>query len=204
MIKTVILDLGGTIVPLDFESGYRAIAALCSTPLAEIPSRIASSDLIPRFERGEVSPDEFFVLLADLVGMTAPFERFAQAWNSIFPPHTLIPGRLVEELSKQHRILLLSNTNSMHFEFIRAGYPILSHFDGFVLSYEVGAMKPSPRIYREAIARAGCAPGECFFTDDVPAYVEAARGEGIDAVQFRSAAHLVEDLRARGLRLDGF
>jgi HAD superfamily hydrolase (TIGR01509 family) len=69
-----------------------------------------------------------------------------------------------------------------------------------VLSYEVKAMKPSPAIYREAIARAQCRPEECFYTDDIPAYVEGARREGIDAVQFESCAQLERDLAARGIR----
>ena len=65
---------------------------------------------------------------------------------------------------------------------------MLRHFDDLVLSYEVKAMKPSPLIYREAIARAQCRPEECFYTDDIAAYVEGARREGIDAVQFESCA----------------
>jgi len=69
-----------------------------------------------------------------------------------------------------------------------------------VLSYEVKAMKPSPAIYREAIARAQCRPEECFYTDDIPAYVEGARREGIDAVQFQSCAQLERDLAAREIR----
>jgi HAD superfamily hydrolase (TIGR01509 family) len=82
---------------------------------------------------------------------------------------------------------------------VRESYPLLRHFHDFVLSHEVKAMKPSPAIYREAIARAQCPPGECFFTDDIAAYVEAARAEGIDAVQFTSLEQLEEDLRLRGV-----
>ena len=69
-----------------------------------------------------------------------------------------------------------------------------------MLSYVVKAVKPSPAIYREAIARAGCGPEECFYTDDIPAYVEAARREGIDAVQFQSCAQLERELAAREIR----
>jgi FMN phosphatase YigB (HAD superfamily) len=68
-----------------------------------------------------------------------------------------------------------------------------------VLSYEVKAMKPRPEIYRAAVECAGCRPGECFYTDDIPAYVEAARSLGIDAVQFESAAQTERELAARGI-----
>ena len=61
------------------------------------------------------------------------------------------------------------------------------------------SLKPAPEIYREAIARAGCLPGECFYTDDVPEYVEAARREGMDAVPFRGREELEREMRARGI-----
>ncbi len=97
-------------------------------------------------------------------------------------------------------MLVLSNTNAIHFPMVAKLYPILQHFDHYVLSYEVGAMKPSPQIYQEALRHAQCKPEECFFTDDIPAYVEAARREGIDAVQFQSAEQIERELRSRGVQ----
>jgi putative hydrolase of the HAD superfamily len=83
---------------------------------------------------------------------------------------------------------------------VQEAYPLLlRHFDGYVLSYEVGAAKPEPKIYREAIARAQCNPEECFFTDDLEVNIVAAREHGIEAVQFFSAEQLERELRARGV-----
>ena len=45
-------------------------------------------------------------------------------------------------------------------------------------------MKPQPEIFQVAMERAGCRPEECFYTDDIAAYVTAARALGIDAVRF--------------------
>jgi putative hydrolase of the HAD superfamily len=112
----------------------------------------------------------------------------------------LVPDSLLAGIGERYRLLVLSNTNAIHFAMVRQRYPILRHFDDLVLSYEVKALKPSPAIYREAIARAQCRPEECFYTDDIPAYVEGARREGIDAVQFESCAQLERDLAAREIR----
>jgi putative hydrolase of the HAD superfamily len=95
-------------------------------------------------------------------------------------------------------VLALSNTNPIHFALLKEAYPLLRHFHGYVLSYEVGAAKPEAKIYRAAIARAQCNPEECFFTDDLAVNVEAARELGMDAVQFFSAEQLERELRARG------
>jgi putative hydrolase of the HAD superfamily len=96
-------------------------------------------------------------------------------------------------------LLALSNTNPIHFAMVKEAYPLLRHFDDFVLSYEVGAAKPEAKIYQEAIVRAQCNPEECFFTDDVALNIEAARLNGMDAVQFLSAEQLERELRVRSL-----
>lgn len=200
MIKTVIFDLGKVIVPFDFARGYRGMSKHCSHAPEEIPKRIGSTGLVPRFESGQIEPEQFVEQLCGALGAKIDYQRFCQIWSSIFLPETLIPEQLLEGLRRRHRLLLLSNTNAIHFEMIRENYPLLRHFDDFVLSYEVGAMKPSPRIYKAALERADCEPGECFFTDDIPEYVAGARQAGIDAVQFHSAEQIERELRARGVR----
>ena len=199
MIKTVIFDLGKVIVPFDFGRGYRAMAELCSYSPEEIPKRIGSTDLVRRFECGEIAPEPFVEQLCRTLDLQMEYAHFCEIWSSIFLPDTLIPESLLRGLKRRYRLLLLSNTNAIHFKMIRETYPLLLHFDDYVLSYEVGALKPSPRIYEEAIARAQCAPGECFFTDDIAEYVAAANTAGMDAVQFQSAAQIEGELLSRGV-----
>lgn len=200
MIKTVIFDLGKVLIPFDFSRGYLAMEKFCDHKAAEIPKRIAATDLVHRFETGLVEPRDFVEQLSRLLELRIGYEQFCEIWSSIFLPDTLIPESLLAGIGERYRMLVLSNTNAIHFEMVRRNYAWLRHFDDLVLSYEVKAMKPSPAIYREAIARAQCRPEECFFTDDIEAYVEGARREGIDAVQFKSCAQLERDLTARGIR----
>ena len=78
-------------------------------------------------------------------------------------PETLIPESLITALKGRFRLLVLSNTNAIHIDMVRERYPILGHFDHLVLSHEVKAMKPDPRIYAAALAHAQAEPAECFF-----------------------------------------
>ncbi len=198
--KALIFDLGKTLVQFDFTRGYRALEGLCPHPAAEIPRRLAGTGLVEKFETGLVEPREFVARMAEVLDLQVDYGRFCEIWGSIFAG-TLVPDSLLEALHARYRLVLLSNTNSIHFEFIRQRYaPLLRHFDGLVLSYEVKSMKPQPGIYRAAIELAGCGAGECFYTDDIPEYVEGARALGIDAVQFRDSAQLERDLLARGIR----
>jgi glucose-1-phosphatase len=200
MIKTVIFDLGKVIIPFDFKRGYQGLENVCGYPAAEIPRRIATTDLVQRFESGLVDPKDFVEQLSRVLDLHINYDQFCQIWSSIFLPDPLIPESLLEGISKRYRLLLLSNTNAIHFDMLEKSYPLLRHFHHMVLSYRVGAMKPEPAIFREAIARAECRPDECFFTDDIAEYVAAAKREGIDAVQFESRAQIEQELLARGVR----
>jgi len=198
MYKAVIFDLGKVLVHFDFKPGYRALEALCPFSAADIPKRIASTGLVERFETGLVEPRDFFRELSAHLRLEVDYDRFCRIWSSIFS-EVLIPESMLQSLAARYRLLLLSNTNALHFEMIRANYPLLRHFHALILSYEVKAMKPQPEIFQAAVDRAGCRPEECFYTDDIADYVAAACRLGIDAVQFRSAGQLQAELRSRGI-----
>jgi putative hydrolase of the HAD superfamily len=200
VIKTVIFDLGKVLIPFDFTRGYRALENHCGHAAAEIPKRIAATGLVTDFESGLIEPKDFVAELTRLLELRVTYDQFCDIWSSIFLPDPLVPESLLAAISQRYRMLVLSNTNAIHFDLVRRNYPWLRHFDDLILSYEVKAMKPSPAIYRAAIERAQCEPGECFFTDDIADYVEGARREGIDAVQFQDCAQLERDLEARGVR----
>jgi len=197
--RTIIFDLGKVIIPFDFERGYQAIAADCRLPAAEIRSRIAATGLVGQLESGLVEPAEFVGSISRLIDFPGTYQDFCRHWSSIFLPETLIPEELILDLKTRYRLLVLSNTNAIHIDMVREHYGILRHFDHLVLSHEVKAMKPDPRIYTAALAHAEAEPQECFFTDDIAEYVEGARRAGIDAEQFTGYADLLGHLRLRGI-----
>jgi len=198
-IKAVIFDLGRVIVPFDLNRAFVRLEPLCGIPAAEIPKRIAPTGLAERFESGGIESRDFVRELSTHLNLDTSYENFCEIWSSIFLPYTLIPESMIGGIARNYRLVLLSNTNAIHFEMIRENYPLLRHFHALILSYEVGAMKPQPLIYRRAIEAAGCLPEECFFTDDIPKFVEGARAQGIDAVRFESAAQIEAELRKRGV-----
>ncbi len=197
VIKTILFDLGGVIVPFDFKLAYARLAPLCGCEAADIPIKIRSTDLVTRFETGRVGPEQFFEELSAVLGLKISFEEFRDLWTCIFLPQPLIVESLLQKLASHYRLMLLSNTNPIHFEMVKTNYPLLRHFHDWVLSYEAGAVKPSSKIFQVAIQRAQCKPEECFFTDDILINIEAARKHGMDAVQFHTSARLEEELRAR-------
>jgi glucose-1-phosphatase len=200
-IRTIIFDLGRVIVPFDFDRAYTRVTAITGLDRDEIRDRVRAAGIVPRFETGQIEPRPFVEQFNRAIDCNISYDDFREIWFSIFSPETLIPESLLESIKGRYRLLLLSNTNVIHYEMIEQHYPHVHHFDHHVLSYKVGAMKPDEAIYREALRHADGEPGECFFTDDIPEYVEGARRMGIDAVQFQSHEQIVDELRSRGVEI---
>jgi glucose-1-phosphatase len=199
VIKTILFDLGNVIIPFDFKLAYARLARHCGCKPEEVPARIRATGLVAPFEKGEIAAEPFVRELSAALRLNLTHQEFCDWWSCVFLPETLVSEALLEDLAARHRLLALSNTNPIHFAMVEKNYPLLRHFDDFVLSYRVGAAKPEAKIYREAIARAQCSPEECFFIDDLAVNVEAAQGHGMNAVQFLSAEQLDRELRTRGL-----
>src|SRR5579863_6779116 len=156
------------------------MAERCGCKAEEIPARIRATGLVAPFEKGEIEAEPFVRELSSALNLNITYPEFCDWWSSVFMPEALLPEAWLRDLRSRYRLLALSNTNSIHFAMLQQAYPLLRHFNAYVLSYEVGAAKPDAKIYREAIARAGCAAAECFFTDDLAVNVEAAREHGMD------------------------
>ena len=199
MTRAIIFDLGNVIVPFDFNRAYDRMEAISGLGREEIRRRISAAGIGPRLECGRIETRDFVARVNGLLGTSVGYEEFLEMWVSIFEQRALIPEALLLSIRERYRMLLLSNTNALHFGWLDKTFPHLGHFHHRVLSHEVMATKPDPRIYQEAIRRSGCRPEECFFTDDVEDYVKGACASGMDAVRFTGLEKLLGDLRERGV-----
>ena len=199
VIRSILFDLGNVLVPFDIHRAYNALSLHSGLQQDEVATRIKDSGLYPLYESGQCETEDFRNRFSELLGLNYSQHEFREMWNSIFLPETATSEELILDLKQRYRLVLLSNTNELHFGWLRERYPILNHFDAYTLSYEVKAMKPDERIFAAAVANAQCEPGECFFTDDIELYIEAARRHGIDAEQFSSEETLRQQLRRRKL-----
>lgn len=94
------------------------------------------------------------------------------------------------------RTAMLSNCGPEVIDRVRAERDVTRYFDALIVSWELGLLKPDPRIYRVALDRLGVAPGEALFVDDRPANVAGAEAVGMQGMVFTGDAS-VGALRAR-------
>ncbi|MEU4192175.1 HAD family phosphatase [Kribbella sp. NPDC026611] len=93
----------------------------------------------------------------------------------------------------------LTNFSAEKWQVAKDAFPILTGFDGEVVSGAEQTVKPDEKIYRILIDRYQLTPERTFYTDDTQYNVDGARAVGLDAEQFTTAANLRHQLQARGL-----
>jgi glucose-1-phosphatase len=193
-ITAVTFDLGNVLVRVDHLRFCRRLADLAALTPQEVYAQVFESSLEPGYDTGRITSREFHQRVTAHFGVALPFSRFAALWCDIFDPMDDMAA-LVQHLASRFPLFLLSNTNSLHFTYIRERFAaLLQPFRAFVLSYEVGSRKPEPAIYQALIRQVGRPPAEILFLDDKATFVDAARDQGLVAWQFRSLKELQEDL----------
>src|SRR3989449_1861401 len=164
--KAVVFDLGKVLVDFDYSIAGRRIAARGKMSAAEVQKFIDHSPLLVRFETGQMSQEQFFAEVQSVTGFDGTLDEFAEFFADIFSP--------IEPMLKLHAALrqrgvptyVFSNTNELAVGHIRRQFPFFSYFDGYILSYQHGAMKPDARLYEVVEKESGRRQEQILYLDD--------------------------------------
>ncbi|NGX37578.1 MAG: D-ribitol-5-phosphate phosphatase [Chlamydiae bacterium] len=198
-IKTLFFDLGGVLINFSHEKMCQNIARYCDLDLDIVKTHLFEKKLAEDYERGAITSQTLHKHFSQLSGKMLVHDGLMEAASDIFSLKKETPALLEACKRKNISLILLSNTCEPHFCRVQKQFDFLKLFDGFVLSYEVGARKPEKKIYDEALKLANCPIKECFYVDDVAEYIEAARGFGIDSHLFEGADGLIMTLEKKGI-----
>jgi putative hydrolase of the HAD superfamily len=197
-IESVIFDLGNVLVPFDWGIARERMCQRAGCSRRELEDYIVTTPFLIQLELGQLTARQFFEIVARDLRFPGDYEEFAQIWSDIFKIDEAMV-ELTQRLKGRYRRFVLSNTIPMHIDFILAKWPVLRDFDGHVLSYEVGLMKPDRRIYEVLLRRVGTVATQAVFIDDLPANVEAAAALGLQAVRHRDFATTRAELTKLGV-----
>jgi len=199
-MKTLLLDFGNVVAFFDHRRASRQLAALAAAPTSEsqVFDRVFASPLEPDLDRGRIPTPEFLRLLRRHLDLSASDDAIATAWCDIFRPNEELIAQLPRLRPLVHRLVLASNTNELHFQWIARQFAApLALFDELVLSFRVGARKPEEAFFRRCVEAAGVPASRCVFVDDKPEFVEAARNAGMAGLLYRPGLDLTEVLGGR-------
>lgn len=203
-VELLLFDLGNVIVRVSHVAMAEALAARATDPRFQDPLRVLAfafddlGGLTVGFDEGRLTADAFYRTAADRLGLSITFEEFAACWNTGFEENREVTT-LIRRLHGRYRLMLLSNTNELHYSHLASRLPVLSLMERTFLSFKLGMRKPDRAIYERVLAESGVAPSRIVYIDDIPTYTRAAADLGLQAITFESATQLDAALRARGV-----
>lgn len=185
--ENIIFDFGGVLVELDKPGCIEAFNRIGFSQAAAWVDSYCQQGIFSLLETGRITPEDFCDEVRSMTGNSASDAAIWNAWNLLI---TGIPSYRLEallELRKRYRLLLLSNTNQVHWRFSCENhfrykeYTIADYFDQIYLSYEMHKAKPDVDIFKEVVERSGVDLSRTLFIDDSLANCEAARSVGIES-----------------------
>ncbi len=215
MIRAILFDAAGTLIYLPRGVGwhYRQVASRHGLDLGEEQLGAAFGAAFkaasPRMATGVSRPDDdkgWWRALVRRVMTDCGLEPGEGVFEPMFEElyaHFAEPGvwalypevpTILEKLHGRYRLAVVSN-------FDRRLYPVLEHlgvrrfFDAILISSEIGADKPDPRIFAAALSALGATPAESVHAGDDPAHDwRAAAAAGLHVYRVDRPASTLEGL----------
>ena len=200
--KVVAFDLGKVLVDFDYGIAARGIAARGTMAAEEVKSFLDHSPLLFRFETGRISKEQFFDDVKSAAGFRGDLAEFSELFADIFTP--------IEPMLELHAALraegiptyIFSNTNELAVGHIRRKFPFFGHFDGYILSYQHGAMKPETKLYEVVEQVTGHRHSEILYLDDRPENIAAGAARDWQVILQESPEKSWQAMRRSGLLND--
>ena len=183
-LKAIIFDFGDVLVRTVDESRRVAWEQKLSLTPGQAEQIVFGGEMRWTVQLGQVSAAEHWRWVQLRLGLDeATLARFR---DDFFADDRLDAGLIayIGRLRGHYHLGLLSNAMSSARQEFTTRYDIIRYFDSVTISAEEGVMKPDPAIYRIALARAGVAPEEALFVDDMLRNVEGARAIGMAAIHY--------------------
>ncbi|CAM4167540.1 HAD family hydrolase [Gillisia limnaea] len=193
MIKTIIFDFGDIFVNLDKAATFRELEKFA---IKKLPEVITRKNL--EYEKGLISSEEFLNSYKNEFGLE--HGSITNSWNAILIDFPEYRFNFIKKLSeeKEYQLILLSNTNEIHIEWIIKNVPFFEKFktcfDAFYLSHEINLRKPDINIYEFVLKTHNLNPEDCLFIDDTKENTEAASAMGIHTWNLNPSREDVIDL----------
>ena len=194
-IKAVFFDLGGVIVRTEFQAPRQQLADRLGMEYDDLNKLVFDRNTGVKASIGEISSAEHWAFV--IKRLKRPDSEVAAIRQEFFAGD-IVDRTLVEyirSLRGKYKTGLISNAWSDLRDFIvREKFD--DAFDKMIISAEVGAVKPEPKIYQIALEQFEIKPNEAVFVDDFYVNIEGCEKVGIKGIHFKDAESTLQQLKA--------
>ncbi|MDD2284483.1 MAG: HAD family phosphatase [Paludibacter sp.] len=185
-ISTLIFDFGGVIYNIDIQLGISNLKKIGFADADKYIGHFGHNDFFIQWENGGINVEKFRNEIRKRCVKEVTDQEIDDAWCSIMLNIPEERIKLLQQLRKKYRLLLLSNTNPLHIsvstkeELGKRGLSMGDLFDKCYYSYEVGAIKPGKEIFLHLLQDDAVKAENCLFLDDGKKNIETATGLGFN------------------------
>ncbi len=198
-IRALFWDVGGVLLAnaWDHEERDQAVEKFL---LSKTEFEARHQELVPKFEEGRLTLDEYLDRVIFFQTRTFSREEFKQYLFSLSKPKPQ-SLELARVLSSKYFMGTINNESRELNEYRIRTFGLAESFDVFISSCYVGLRKPDERIYKLALDLTQHTPQECCFVDDRPGNIDAAQKVGFSTVLMKDPQQLRRDLQALGVEV---
>ena len=193
----IILDMGNVLLEWNKDKILRGVVKTEKDYMI-LDKAIFQSGLWERLDLGTLTREELVLKVISMIGSIYQEKVQEVVWNWPFyiDIYTEVFPLLVRLKEKGHRIFVLSNTSPVFYELLEEQLsPLNEILDGFVLSCDIKAIKPDPKMFEEILHKYELDPVNCIFLDDVKDNTKTAESLGIKAYQVKHRSDVVDILQ---------
>lgn len=205
-IHHLIFDLGGLFIDVYMDRFAVNLQKLVGKEVGPTLQKLQNDKFFDAYETGHISTAAFLDTLASSFDNKIGHEHYAACWNAILGQVQIEQLNLIQSLRKEHDVVLLSNTNSMHvaaleadFERRHPGEKLSAFFDRIFYSQEIGMRKPNTEVFAFVTETLAFNPTNTLFIDDSPGHLLGAQALGIQTLLHEQNTPLEPTLKQVGL-----
>lgn len=197
----IVLDAGGVLVDYDESIVFEELEKRYHRSIGCSPQDLHW--LLAPVQIGKASLEDVSPELNRRLGVTLAQDSWQALWRKAIIGE--MPGmrEALAALKPEYKLVALSNTISVHWDYLLEAFPVFDLLDGWVASHIEGFVKPDAEIYRRVEEKYCGGRPPSFFTDDTPGHVIAARSIGWKAELFNGADDFVLKVHRLRNHLDG-
>ena len=195
MIKNLVFDLGNVLIEWNSEKILTYFE-----PEKErrqvLRQAIFESGVWHQTDKGELSLKEACeeVLTQLDASYHSAIKNIFYHWYEVVYVYSDLQERIRLWVAQDYRIYILSTTCEIFYHIEKAGLlPIFPLLSGYILSSEVGVVKPEAEIYQKLLKKYNLNPVESVFIDDIQANLDTAAELGFETILSTSET---ENIRA--------
>lgn len=201
VIKNIIFDLGGVLLNIDYNKTTTAFKNLGYTDFEKMYSMVKANNIFDDLETGHLSESAFYDYMLESAGESISKNEVTHAWNAMLLDFRTESLQFLTQLSQQHKLFLLSNTNQIHKAAFEKNlkdqtgkHSLDAFFTKAYYSHQVGMRKPNEDIFRFVLEDSGIKASETLFIDDLYNNTETAASLGFKIHQLLPGEK-IEDLK---------